>query len=138
MDHKLSNMKLYGPGMWFCIHTMAKRAVHMEAKIEFKNFVLTLRDNMKCVECKMHFVEYIEKNPIENFFTFLYKGQDLGCFVWAWKFHNTVNSRLQKEQVTLEKALEMYSQEACTDCTLDIGKDQFNSEERKPKYSSRK
>jgi len=115
MDN-LKKPKIFGPGLWFSIHLMALNAVDSVSKINFRNFMLMVRDNLMCGECKKHCTDYILKNPIEPFFYYSGpEGENIGCFKWTWEFHNTVNSRLGKPVITLGEAKRIYTQDICSE-----------------------
>lgn len=112
--HTISDSSYVGPGQWYCIHTSAQ-------KLNQKNFIdwlYIILDSIKCTICRDHALEYIKQNPIE-----LYRdvknddGYIVGMFQWTWKFHNAVNSRLNKKILDYETAYNMYSEDnhTCSD-----------------------
>ena len=44
--------------------------------------------------------------------------QPLGLFVWAWKFHNTVNARLKKPIMSWDTVITLYSELDDKVCSL--------------------
>lgn len=112
MKNNLTKPKVFGPGLWMSIHLMALRAKDGTSKLEFRNFMHMVRDNLKCLECKGHCTDYILKNPIEPYFYYTGpEGENIGCFKWSWEFHNTVNSRLGKPVITIGEALDIFNPE---------------------------
>lgn len=123
---EISKPKVFGPGVWWAIHSMAYRARDANKKIEFRNFMHTMRDTLPCIDCRKHCTEYILENPIEKWFYYNDEdtGEPIGCFYWAWRFHNTVNARLGKNPMSWEDAIKMHgvSSEVCAgDCDDDHG-----------------
>jgi hypothetical protein len=95
-----------GPGYWSSIHKIASEAKDERTKAYFVNHMNFIRNNFPCSECKTHINEYMTSNPIQP-----YLRQPDGCFMWAWKFHNTVNRRLGKREVPIEEANKIYKKQ---------------------------
>lgn len=108
MDH--SNVAvIYGPGIWFSIHTLARNCVD---KKEFLNFLELVKATFPCVQCRAHFEEYYRTHPIGKYWTY-YENiggikEDIGLYKWTWEFHNAVNQRLGKLLLTWDIAKDMY------------------------------
>lgn len=117
---KITDPKVFGPGMWICIHTLALRATNDEKKKEYAVEVKAIIENIACDECHSHAVKYLKDNPVEKYFKIRDSklGAEIGCFKWSWVFHNAVNKRLGKAQIDFSTALMMYADksEKCTDC----------------------
>ena len=105
--------KYIGPGKWDSIHQLAWEAQTAEGKRIFKTFMINTCDKFPCSTCRTHCQEYIKNHPMEEYENVLVEvGTErvpLGLFVWAWKFHNTVNARLNKPQMAWDTAYNMYS-----------------------------
>jgi hypothetical protein len=97
---------IIGPGYWSALHKLSAEANTEEGKKFFLYYLKFIRNHFPCIECKTHINEYINANPIEP-----YLKQEDGCFFWVWKFHNTVNRRLKKKEITLEEATKIYKKE---------------------------
>ena len=104
---------IIGPGYWSSLHKLSAEATNEEGKKFFLHYLKFISNNFPCMECKGHINEYINANPIEP-----YLKQEDGCFIWVWKFHNTVNRRLKKRELTLEEATKIYKKEHGV-CSLD-------------------
>lgn len=102
---------LFGPGMWYQIHTDSLLCNTFNLKYHFMARMNLLCDNFKCDECKIHFKKFIDTHPIQNYFNMLdpVLKKDIGMFKWTWEFHNDVNRRLEKYQPTFEEAYQFYS-----------------------------
>jgi hypothetical protein len=85
---------IFGSGIWYSIHTVAKHLPREAAILAVK----TLLENFKCSICREHINSYIKANPIEH----------TDVFLWTIGFHNAVNDRLGKKQLSLEIALKLY------------------------------
>jgi len=116
----MNDPKVFGPGMWICIHTLALQATTEEKKKEYANEIRAIINGIKCEECHSHATKYLKENPVEKYFKIRDSklGAEIGCFKWSWVFHNAVNKRLGKKQIDFNTALMMYvgSDEKCTDC----------------------
>lgn len=106
----ITNPAYFGPGKWDTYHLEAWFA---RTNPEQNNFIIFLKrqiDNFPCVKCKNHAYEYLDNNPLENYLGKKSStGEELGMFVWMWKFHNAVNTRLGKPVVEWDTAYSMYS-----------------------------
>jgi hypothetical protein len=66
-------------------------------------------------------VKYMEKHPIDRYFTWKYNKEDLGMYRWSWEFHNSVNERLGKQVMTWDMALTLYTDIDTGVCAKDCG-----------------
>jgi hypothetical protein len=101
---KKSNKPIYvGPGTWFTMTSLSKRATTPLGKIVFTETVKAISEEFRCAECKKHMISYIDKHPISNSFTSSNQNDEAnGCFKWMFEFHNTVNRSLGKPIVLWE------------------------------------
>lgn len=94
-----SRKKFYS-GIWHVIHLTAAWATS-EPKIKF--FIEwiheVIQEKLPCEECRGHMKRYLEEHP---------PGAEVNMFVWSWKFHNAVNTRLGKETFDFETAKKLY------------------------------
>lgn len=126
MSHGKSDQTIstvFGPGGWFSIHLLAINAKTAQEKDHFIRFMNLFCQNFKCKECQGHCSEYLKTNPPE---TYLNKdvyinekyGTIPGVFKWSWEFHNAVNKRLHKPEMSFESAYKYYlpgsSEGVCT------------------------
>jgi len=107
-----SKMVKLGPGKWSDIHITAAWANTPEKVIWFNIWMRMLADNLECDECLGHAAAYITANPPE-------KAED--PFIWTWRFHNTVNRRLGKEEMSYETARNLYLEGGIRNCTTGCG-----------------
>lgn len=100
-----------GCGIWFCLHILSLLAVDSESKKDYARKVKYIISSMRCDTCRVHALEYLQKNPVESFFNIKDKstGAELGCFKWSYIFHNTVNKRLHKREVPWDEAILLFT-----------------------------
>jgi hypothetical protein len=95
--------------IWTLIHVMAKHATTNELKEQFIKFMETLSEIFMCEKCRKHIADFMQKNPIRNYFNIKdEKGNDIGMFKYTWLFHNAVNVRLKYPILDWNDALSMY------------------------------
>lgn len=108
-----SDPKYIGPGYWDYIHRFSFNAKTIDKQKQMAVTIREICNNFPCKTCSGHCKEYIEKHPPEDFIGLkmeIYgKTEMLGMFVWSWKFHNTVNIRLNKPLMSWETAYNLYS-----------------------------
>ena len=106
----LESPQVFGSPMWFTIHNAA---IHYpvgnpspETKLRMKNFFLSLPVLIPCLTCREHCTAYIEshKSKLDD----VTSGRDK-LFAFTVDFHNVVNSRLGKPEMSLNTAKAMYS-----------------------------
>lgn len=102
-----TNPTFVGPGTWNVIHTLAFKA---KTKPQQQDFIKTLKiiiDYFPCEKCRGHAQDYLKNHPVED-----YQNDNLGMFIWTWKFHNAVNFRTNppKMQMSWELAYHLYAQ----------------------------
>lgn len=127
MNHsKLHNPVYVGPGIWFVIHTLTAEAKTPEQKKDAIRHIRTLQSKFPCLECKGHFGSYLEKHPPEE----TINGSEDSLFVWSFNFHNAVNYRLKKAQVSLEDAKSIFYEDSVF-CTAKCDEEKTEMKEDK-------
>jgi hypothetical protein len=105
MDHnKLHNPAVIGPGKWHTFHSMACDAKTPEEKQIVINLIRKEQSRFPCGDCKGHFSNYLESNPPEVSLN----GSPESLFAWTVSFHNAVNYRLGKPQMSYDEAKSVY------------------------------
>lgn len=99
--------EVFGPAMWFTFHIGSAHLPETLSPISvsrIKAFINGIPELVPCTECSEHARAFIEDNKsrIDN----IKRGDDV--FRFYVDFHNFVNRRLNKPQMTYEKAYEMY------------------------------
>jgi len=109
MNHsKLHNPVYIGPGVWYTFHSLAAEAKNDLEKKEVIKHIRMLHHKFPCSDCKGHFGEYLEKHPPEE--TLGKNQSEDSLFLWTVNFHNAVNYRLKKPQVSYEEAKSIFMQ----------------------------
>lgn len=129
--------KYIGPGVWNTIH---KQAYLAKTPIQQQQFVIFMKSvcyEFPCKVCRGHCTEYIKNNPLETYIGSTVDGQPLGLFIWAWKFHNAVNTRLKKPIMSWETAITLYSESDDKVCSMscleaDLGNETTSSSNYTP------
>ncbi|AHH02033.1 disulfide oxidoreductase [Pithovirus sibericum] len=118
-----SDPTVSGQGLWYIIHTLAKEATTEEKKQHFLYVMNHIRDKHPCQgECRPHIRQYMKDHPLENYWNILTdNGEEIGPFLWAFQFHNTVNQRLGKRQLDWATVYHMYSESGIIPCTSTCG-----------------
>ena len=93
---------------WNTIHIKARNANTKNKKDEFVKYMKYLADHFPCPDCIGHIRNYINKNPIENYYDIKENEKDIGLFKWSWEFHNEVNKRLGKKIMSWEELSRIY------------------------------
>lgn len=125
----ITDPKYVGPGIWDLIHKISMDASDSSRETQFVKFMNNVCQNLSCKKCNLHCTEYITKNPMDEYlgkFVKVKKGNKKppGLFVWGWKFHNSVNSKLNKPIMTWDTAYNMYSGETSLSCSSQcLGED---------------
>lgn len=82
---------------WSRIHRAA-----LDAPENFPALVLGEIDSMPDGECKLHALKYTEENPPP--------ATNAGeCFIWSWKFHDSVSERIGNKRIALDEARKLYA-----------------------------
>lgn len=115
---------VFGPGVWLSIHILAIDSVNDLAIDFFMAWIDKMVYRLTCPTCVKHATEYLSKNPMEPYINYVNnKGVRSGMFVWSWKFHNSVNDRLDKEVISFENAYNMYLPKYTSDNVDSIPED---------------
>jgi hypothetical protein len=116
-DHnRLHNPNYIGPGIWYTIHSLAADAKTPQEKTDVIRHIRKIQSRFPCNDCKVHFGNYLEYNPPEM----TVNGSPESLFAWTVNFHNSVNHRLNKPQVSYNDAKSIFMEESIfcmTDCT---------------------
>ena len=103
-----SNPNVWGPSFWFTIHNgICKYPISASniQKERMKGFILGIPVMLPCEICKIHANNFIDDSK---------KHLDLICskreslFKWSVDFHNSVNKRNNKKEVSYEEAKDIY------------------------------
>jgi hypothetical protein len=107
-EYDTSQPDVFGPAFWFTLHNGASRypieASPVQAE-KAKGFIRGIPVMLPCEKCSGHAQSYIEGNDRQM--DDIVSGRE-NLFKFFWEFHNYVNKRYNKPQITLEEAKSMY------------------------------
>lgn len=120
---KYTDPSCFGPGLWFSLHLLALEANDQFNKKHFIRYAYLLSKSIKCENCRVHYSEFLEKNPPDHYWAKSYDvTKDIKCsglFYWTWDLHNSVNGRIGKQKITLLEAYRAIVE--IPPCTSDCG-----------------
>lgn len=113
-DEKFADPNYLGPGIWWTLHTISFMNLHDDLFLKiFKNTI----DNLPCKKCRQHANEWYKNNNFD-----IYKAsENYSQRIYTFNFHNEVNRRLGKEQMSYVEYDNVYSgnyDPDCGDCTI--------------------
>lgn len=106
-----SDPNTWGPAFWYTLHNGAakypKKASEIHKKL-MKNFILGIPIMLPCQACKMHAFEYIQKAELDGILDNVVSTK-IELFKWFVDFHNDVNIRYNKKQISYQQAWDKYN-----------------------------
>ena len=105
----LVDPKIWGPSFWFSLHNGSLRYPQKASKIvaeKMKNFIIGIPYILPCADCAEHARAHIEKN-YSNLDAICSGRDNLFCFFVD--FHNYVNRRYNKAEMSCHDAKKLYS-----------------------------
>lgn len=102
----------WGKVYWDFLHTMAAKypvAPDYSERCAMTQFLSILPRLIPCKMCRDHIVEYLNVNSGDLLRAVSSRE---ALFQFFWTFHNYVNKRLSKPQISLEVAKQMYGYQA--------------------------
>lgn len=109
----LSDPHVSGPGSWYSMHVLSRRAHTTEEKQRCIQDIHTIVENFKCLDCRQHGMEYIRYNPPEHCLNMrTLSGADTSLFDWTVDYHNSVNMRTGKMLMDRGVAYALYAPDA--------------------------
>lgn len=109
VNENMANPKVWGPFFWFSLHNGSFSYPNTPNKIvseRMKGFILGIPYMLPCKACTEHAITFIEYNHDKLDVICSSKNNLFKFFV---DFHNYVNKRLGKPEMSLPNALKMYS-----------------------------
>lgn len=98
------DQNLWGPSMWFILHTVGFgypfNPTNKEKK-EYYDFFKSLGSVLPCSVCRKHFKRNMTEHPINL-------NSRIELNKWLILVHNEINSRCGKPQMTLNDVIELY------------------------------
>lgn len=112
--NRLHNQNYIGPGLWYGMHLDAAWATTPDKKVCVIGKIKNLQAKFPCGECKVHFGDYIQSHPLEP----TINADEEALFRWTFNFHNAVNARLKKPQVSYDDAKKIFYEDSAY-CSAD-------------------
>lgn len=103
--NKMDVKTYYGPGYWAAMHIDAYNANTYTEKVHAANCIVRMISTFPCKACREHGITYAANNPLIHSIN---DCEELSLFRWVWKFHNSVNSKLGKPQISFDTARELW------------------------------
>ena len=103
-----SNPSIWGPSFWFTIHNgicTYPISASLIQKERMKGFILGIPAMLPCEICKVHATHYID--DVKKQLDIICSGRD-SLFKWSVDFHNSVNKRNNKKELSYEEARKIY------------------------------
>ena len=97
----------FGPAYWYTFHTAALNYPYKAnrfAQTHMKNFIYAIPLIVPCVACAEHAKQFTASQDVDH----AVLGRQY-VFTFFWKFHNFVNKRLGKREISLREAIEIYA-----------------------------
>ena len=116
--NKMNVKEYYGPGYWAAMHIDSYNANTYGEKIQVANVIVRMISTFPCKLCREHGIEYAANNPLIQ--AVKNNTDEMSLFRWVWKFHNTINRRLRKPELTFQQAKQMWGGKTfCIDETCE-------------------
>lgn len=90
------------PLLWEKIHITGIKCPNLE---KYSEWLWDVSRNLPCSECKWHMIRYIQLNPPTETIAPNWVEEHYISFYWSWVFHNEVNKRLYKPELSYKDAL---------------------------------
>ncbi len=102
------NQNIWGPHLWFSLHTISFNyplKPTEEDKKNYKDFFMSMKNVIPCSVCKKNYLRHLNELPIDNV---LNNRKDL--VYWVIDLHNMVNGETGKKIWSPEAVLKKYEQ----------------------------
>lgn len=103
------NPDVWGPNAWFFIDSVLLAYPNEPSyndKVNYKNFLLNLKDILPCNKCRNHYKDHITNNPLTD--EILSDKRKL--LEWMLNIHNIIRKYQEKSPFTIEELLFYYKQ----------------------------
>ena len=100
------NPKLWGPGMWFFLHTVSFNYPEQptyQQKRHYYDFFQNLYYILPCDECRQHYFTFLNQNPVTPFLD-----SKTSLVKWVIKLHNNVNKLTNKPSQDYDEVVKRY------------------------------
>jgi len=100
------NPELWGPKMWFYMHTVAINypdTPSNEDTKHYRNFFENIKYTLPCSSCRMNYINHFNEIPIRL-------DSKMELFNWTVDIHNKVNGLLGKPILSYSEAIAIYTE----------------------------
>lgn len=107
---KNTDPTVWGPHFWFILHNGALNYPSLANPLaieRMKNFILAIPIMIPCISCKDHATAYIEQQ--KDYLDYICNSRDT-LFKFFVDFHNFVNKRHNKPEMSYDDAYRLYDQ----------------------------
>lgn len=107
--NNLSDPQVWGPSFWFTLHNGASKypiSASNIAKERMKGYIIGLPVMIPCLVCQIHATNFIEQHKTQ--LDDICSGREK-LFSFFVKFHNKVNKRYNKPEISVEDAHKLYN-----------------------------
>lgn len=122
--HDRSDPSYVGPGTWNRLTQLAVAVKNHSEELAFAKELESTCVEFPCGNCSAHCLEYMKNNPISDYYgkyIILDSTNEkilIGMFMYIWTFHNVVNKRLNKPQMSWDTAFNMFYQRDNLTCNV--------------------
>ena len=130
---QIKNPEKFGPGTWNVLTIMALDANTYAKKMHFIHTLELILYKIPCLDpCRKDATAYFRSHPPSAYWEIRLNGEDIGMFYYMVDFHNWVNRKLGKPQVSREKALQYYRNQDDYVCQEGCGEDEPEEPPQEP------
>jgi hypothetical protein len=100
------NQNIWGPHLWFSLHTISfvyPLKPNKMDKENYKNFFLSLENVIPCAICKKNYKRHLKEHPIDN-----YLDSRKNLVYWVIDMHNLVNGEIGKKILSYDTVMKKY------------------------------
>lgn len=123
-----SNMNNWGPSFWNTLHIIAYQTT--KDVNGFLSLVKQIVEKLPCESCVKDGLLYIKNHPLKKY-PLSPNGDDLSPFIWMCNFHNYVNKKLNKPEISWTDTYKKFQTQPCERCNQEASKtvqtNKFNS-----------
>ena len=101
---------LWGRGVWYAMHRLGIECGHTINFEVFAKAIPAIIASLPCEDCNKHANEYLRSHPITRRLMNIRDRRYgiVGPYTWTWEFHNTVNQRKGKPQLSFDDSYRLY------------------------------
>lgn len=104
--NKMNVKEYYGPGYWAAMHIDSYNAATISEKNQVANTIVRMISTFPCKLCREHGITYAANHPLIHSIN---DPDKLSLFRWVWRFHNGVNRKIGKPELSFHHAQVMWS-----------------------------